>query len=73
MSPEITSSNFDLTLLPSAEYQFVVVSDTHYMLDQGNAPRTTSATYKSTPTTLGMRHLVKKRETLHERAPEVSL
>ncbi len=29
---------FDLSLLPGADYQFAVVSDTHYMLDPGSAP-----------------------------------
>lgn len=29
---------FDATLLPDADFQFVVVSDTHYMLDSGTRP-----------------------------------
>ena len=29
---------FDLTLLPPAQHQFTVLSDTHYMLDPGDAP-----------------------------------
>ena len=30
--------SFDLSLLPPAQLQFTVVSDTHYMLDPGDAP-----------------------------------
>ena len=29
---------FDLSLLPEASHQFVVLSDTHYMIDPGSAP-----------------------------------
>ena len=32
------SLTFDLSLLPDAAHQFVVISDTHYMIDPGNAP-----------------------------------
>ena len=31
-------AQFDLSLLPTCEFQFVVVSDTHYMLDPGDQP-----------------------------------
>ena len=30
--------SFDLTLLPPAQQQFTILSDTHYMLDGGDAP-----------------------------------
>ena len=30
--------SFDLTLLPPAQQQFTILSDTHYMLDCGDAP-----------------------------------
>ncbi len=32
------SPTFDLSLLPAADHQFVVISDTHYMIDPGDAP-----------------------------------
>ncbi len=32
------SAHYDLTLLPPAEFEFVVLADTHYMLDPGDAP-----------------------------------
>jgi len=32
------STSFDLSLLPDAEHQFTVVSDTHYMIDPGRTP-----------------------------------
>ena len=31
------SPTFDLSLLPEASHQFVVLSDTHYMIDPGSA------------------------------------
>ena len=36
--PQMTNPLFDLSLLPKAQLQFAVLSDTHYMLDPGDAP-----------------------------------
>ena len=38
MPEKPTRSPFDLSLLPPTEQQFTILSDTHYMLDSGNAP-----------------------------------
>ncbi len=35
---EMPSSRFDRSLLPPADLEFVVVADTHYMIDVGDAP-----------------------------------